>query len=304
MSLSRRSLLTHTAAGCAVAAAGPCLLGAGCGFDIDPAPRITGSLDDDPSSARYGQLSVSLAAHPELQPIGTAVIVELPAGLATRDRPFQLPEGGVLLMHRARAGDQAFAAVGAICPHAACPLGYSAKEDVAACPCHGSRFLPVEDPSTPGGCAGAVVRGPARSGVRAWPATLDAASQTVRIDLKSAPACTATYTPSVVGGQVVLPLDKVPALGQAGGSWVGQPMGLGDTLIVVRVDATRVIALSAICTHLQCIVEYNAPATDIVCRCHMSMFDLDGKVTQSPAPTPLKKYAAVLSAQAVTVTVA
>lgn len=301
MALSRRSLLTHTAAGCAVAAAAPCL--AGCGFEFDPAPRVRGTLDDDPASPRYGSVAVALADHPKLAEVGGAVLVDIPTP-AAGSRPFDVPADGLLLMHRALDGDTAFTALAALCPHAGCPLGYAPKEDLAVCPCHGSRFLPVAQAGTAGACAGAVVRGPAVAGVRAFAAALDLATRTVHIDLQNAPSCgDGVFTPKVDGGKVVLPIDQVPALGSAGGSWIGKPQGLADTLIVVRVDAGRAIALSAVCTHLQCLVQYDTPNTNILCACHQSKFDLDGNVVQAPATIPLKKYAATVDAQAVTVTV-
>lgn len=49
------------------------------------------------------------------------------------------------------------------------------------------------------------------------------------------------------------------------------------------------VALSAVCTHLGCIVEYD-PEKEIWCPCHAALFDLRGNVKSGPAPAPLESY--------------
>jgi cytochrome b6-f complex iron-sulfur subunit len=75
----------------------------------------------------------------------------------------------------------------------------------------------------------------------------------------------------------------------------------GDTILVARVSTVEVIALSAVCTHEGCIVDYSATANKIECECHGSEFALDGSVLRGPAKTPLKMYAATLSGTAITI---
>jgi cytochrome b6-f complex iron-sulfur subunit len=48
-----------------------------------------------------------------------------------------------------------------------------------------------------------------------------------------------------------------------------------------------VYALSAVCTHLGCITRYHADERAIACPCHGSRYDLEGNVTQGPAPRAL-----------------
>jgi cytochrome b6-f complex iron-sulfur subunit len=48
-------------------------------------------------------------------------------------------------------------------------------------------------------------------------------------------------------------------------------------------------AISAICTHLGCIVKPDGAG--FICPCHGSIFDERGAVKAGPAPTPLKWYA-------------
>lgn len=288
MALSRRSLLQTTATCTAAAALLP-----GCGYDVDAAPTISAKLDDDPASARYGQIRVLFADHPELRSVGAAAILDV-GKLATRDRPFSVPEGGVLLVHHATT-DAQFVAVSALCPHASCPLGYTAKEQLIGCPCHGSRFQAAFD------CAGTVLRGPARGSLRSFGVTLD--PQGVTVDLSARGACSMGFTPTIDNGQVVLPFAQVPELATAGGSYVTLAItGLPGGLAVARVDASTAKATSAACTHLQCPVQLQNQ--EWFCNCHFSRFDLSGAVKAGPATTPLTAYTATVGKDAITVKVA
>ncbi len=49
------------------------------------------------------------------------------------------------------------------------------------------------------------------------------------------------------------------------------------------------VALSAVCTHLGCIVEYDAQR-GLWCPCHAAYFDLRGNVKSGPAPRPLPSF--------------
>jgi nitrite reductase/ring-hydroxylating ferredoxin subunit len=59
---------------------------------------------------------------------------------------------------------------------------------------------------------------------------------------------------------------------------------------VVRVDAARVIALSAVCTHVRCILDYDPARKTLDCPCHDGRFDLSGNVLAGPPPRPLPGY--------------
>jgi cytochrome b6-f complex iron-sulfur subunit len=61
---------------------------------------------------------------------------------------------------------------------------------------------------------------------------------------------------------------------------------------------TKVYAISAVCTHLGCIVQHaesdqggldtdSKSAAGFACPCHGSKFTIDGDVVKGPAPTPL-----------------
>lgn len=49
-------------------------------------------------------------------------------------------------------------------------------------------------------------------------------------------------------------------------------------------------ALSAICTHLGCIVHWDETKQLILCPCHAGVFDVKGNVLSGPPPRPLPAY--------------
>ena len=62
---------------------------------------------------------------------------------------------------------------------------------------------------------------------------------------------------------------------------------LADRRVFVFRDAAGLYAISAICTHLGCIV-HQTEAGGFACPCHGSQFSSQGKVTGGPAPRPLE----------------
>jgi cytochrome b6-f complex iron-sulfur subunit len=59
---------------------------------------------------------------------------------------------------------------------------------------------------------------------------------------------------------------------------------------VVRLDATRIVALSAVCTHVRCILGFDRERRALTCPCHDGRFDLAGQVLSGPPPRPLTSY--------------
>lgn len=59
---------------------------------------------------------------------------------------------------------------------------------------------------------------------------------------------------------------------------------------VVRLDASRVVAVSAVCTHVRCILGFDRDRNGLVCPCHDGRFDLGGNVLSGPPPRPLPTY--------------
>ncbi|MBE9068328.1 Rieske (2Fe-2S) protein [Leptolyngbya cf. ectocarpi LEGE 11479] len=66
----------------------------------------------------------------------------------------------------------------------------------------------------------------------------------------------------------------------------------GGPVIVVRDSTEGVVALSSVCTHQGCTVEWKDDA--FVCPCHGSKFDADGSVAVGPATDALSVYEATI----------
>ncbi len=66
-------------------------------------------------------------------------------------------------------------------------------------------------------------------------------------------------------------------------------------VIVVNTKAGGVKAFSAICTHLGCIVSWDARKGNIACPCHDGYFNpVTGAVVSGPPPRPLAQYEVVV----------
>ena len=62
------------------------------------------------------------------------------------------------------------------------------------------------------------------------------------------------------------------------------------TGILIRKPQGDYCALSAVCTHLSCTVQYVPGENYILCACHNGKYDLNGQVISGPPPRPLDKY--------------
>jgi len=72
--------------------------------------------------------------------------------------------------------------------------------------------------------------------------------------------------------------------------------------ILVRLPSGEWRAFSAVCTHLQCTVQYRADLEQIWCPCHNGHFDLSGKNVAGPPPAPLEAFDVVVKGEDVVVT--
>ncbi len=63
----------------------------------------------------------------------------------------------------------------------------------------------------------------------------------------------------------------------------------GDpTYIVIQGDKTIAnYGINAVCTHLGCVVPWNASENKFICPCHGSQYNAEGKVVRGPAPLSL-----------------
>ena len=60
--------------------------------------------------------------------------------------------------------------------------------------------------------------------------------------------------------------------------------------ILVRTQAGELKAFSAVCTHLNCTVQYRPDLSHIWCACHNGHYDLNGKNIAGPPPRPLDAF--------------
>ena len=61
--------------------------------------------------------------------------------------------------------------------------------------------------------------------------------------------------------------------------------------IVVRTADGELRAFSAVCTHLDCTVQYKADTSQLWCACHNGTYDLGGNVVSGPPPRGLEEFA-------------
>jgi len=61
-------------------------------------------------------------------------------------------------------------------------------------------------------------------------------------------------------------------------------------IILVRSESDAISALAATCTHLDCIVQYQAERKQILCACHNGRYDLKGRNISGPPPKPLAEF--------------
>lgn len=60
--------------------------------------------------------------------------------------------------------------------------------------------------------------------------------------------------------------------------------------MLIQKEDKSFAAFSLVCTHLGCIVKWEAPKKDFHCPCHAGIFNDDGEVVSGPPPKPLAKY--------------
>lgn len=74
----------------------------------------------------------------------------------------------------------------------------------------------------------------------------------------------------------------------AGDRTLAQGLKGDPTYIVVEGDKTIAkYGINAVCTHLGCVVPWNASEDKFMCPCHGSQYNAEGKVVRGPAPLSL-----------------
>jgi cytochrome b6-f complex iron-sulfur subunit len=65
-------------------------------------------------------------------------------------------------------------------------------------------------------------------------------------------------------------------------------------VILIRTASGDLRALSAVCTHLECTVQYKKDLGLIWCACHNGKYDLNGRNISGPPPRPLDPYKVIV----------
>jgi len=60
--------------------------------------------------------------------------------------------------------------------------------------------------------------------------------------------------------------------------------------MVINTPEKGFVALSKVCTHLGCLVEYDRNKNRLLCPCHAGVYTLEGNVVSGPPPKPLQKF--------------
>lgn len=72
-------------------------------------------------------------------------------------------------------------------------------------------------------------------------------------------------------------------------------------IYIICTAQSTYIALSSVCTHQGCIVNYSTANKQFSCPCHGGLYDSSGKVLSGPPPAPLKQYQVAVSGSTMTV---
>ena len=87
-----------------------------------------------------------------------------------------------------------------------------------------------------------------------------------------------------VGAQVLVPRGDV-VLGKAHFfQYQGKPA------VLLQPSPGNYVALSAVCTHLGCVIAWQEQAGEFLCPCHGGRFSAEGLVLGGPPPKPLDSF--------------
>lgn len=98
----------------------------------------------------------------------------------------------------------------------------------------------------------------------------------------------ARYAYPVLKGQV-FEKQKIATVAQVTADGIRFDYMETPSMLIPMADKSYA-AYSLICTHLGCIVKWEAAKRDFHCPCHAGKFDENGQVIAGPPPKPLTKY--------------
>jgi len=89
----------------------------------------------------------------------------------------------------------------------------------------------------------------------------------------------------------LVPEDEVPRSGVKKAELVYAVAGKERKARVFMVSSPdRLTVLSAVCSHLGCLVNYRKETREFVCPCHGGKYDITGRNIAGPPPAPLTAY--------------
>jgi len=97
-----------------------------------------------------------------------------------------------------------------------------------------------------------------------------------------------THPVPVSAGRVRLSLSSYPELAKPDGAIKILPAAAEDPIFVLATGTNEFRAISPICTHRGCTVDVNGAR--LVCPCHGSTYNREGKVLRGPAERALTTY--------------
>jgi cytochrome b6-f complex iron-sulfur subunit len=94
--------------------------------------------------------------------------------------------------------------------------------------------------------------------------------------------------------EVIAPYRVNELRTDANGCWPPPFNFGGKPCLVIRTPDGEIRALNAVCTHVECTVEFREAKADIFCNCHNGVYDLNGHNVSGPPPRPLEVYKVTL----------
>jgi len=101
-------------------------------------------------------------------------------------------------------------------------------------------------------------------------------------------------TGGALGVEMVAPYRAGQLVLDAEGHWPAPFDFGGKPCLLIKTSDGTIKAFNAVCTHLQCTVEFRSAENDIFCNCHNGVFNLDGRNVSGPPPRPLEEYKVTL----------
>jgi thiosulfate dehydrogenase [quinone] large subunit len=111
-----------------------------------------------------------------------------------------------------------------------------------------------------------------------------------------------THAVPVSAGRARVSLAAFPELASPGGTIRILPDGMTDPIYVLARENGEFGARSPICTHRGCTVDVSGDR--LVCPCHGSTYDRDGRVLKGPAQRALARYPVMRSGDQLVIEVA